>query len=102
MRVMGQRLCVADAEVTGAGFERVAKSERAQCRVTARAAAGDNQTIAVDFAAVRKVTRAICAIVYVNDAPLLIEPFAILPSVTGAAAVIDVEHRKSAAGPILN
>src|SRR5688572_4309475 len=99
---MGQRLCIADTEVTRARFERVTKSQRAKRCVTAGAATGDNQTIAVDLAAIREIARAVCAVVHVNNSPLRVQPFAILPSITGTAAVVDVEHCKSAAGPVLD
>jgi hypothetical protein len=71
-------------------------------RVTTGAAAGDDQALAIDLTAVREIASAVHTIVNINDAPLLVQSFAILPAIAGAAAVVDVEHRKSPAGPILN
>src|SRR6185437_874025 len=65
-------------------------------------ATGDDQPVAVDLAAVRKITSAIHAIVDIDDAPLPVKSFTILPAVTGAAAVVHIQHRKAATGPVLD
>ena len=45
---------------------------------------------------------AVDAIVHVNNAPLAAQPVAIVAAVTTTAAVIDIEHCNSAAGPELD
>ena len=87
--------------MAGAGFENVAESERAQRSVAAGAAAADRQAVAVDLAAFREIARAVDAIVDIDDAPLAVEPFSVCAAVAGAAAIIDIEHRDAAAGPVL-
>src|SRR6266550_3857129 len=100
--VFGQRFEIADAVVAGAGFENVTKRQRAERRVAAGAAAADCEPIAVDFAAFSKIARAVDAVVDIDDTPLTVEPFSVGASVTGAAAVVDIEYRDASAGPILN
>ena len=55
-----------------------------------------------NFAKTRQKLRTVYAIVHVNDSPLRIQPFAISSSIAGAAAVVHVEDREPATGPILN
>src|SRR6185503_14533152 len=102
VRVTSQGLGITNAEVTRAGFECVAKRQRTERRVTTRAAAGDDQPITIDLAPIHQVLRAIHTVVDVDKAPFLVEALAVLPAVAGAATVIDVEHCKSPAGPILD
>ena len=102
MCVTRQRFRVADTEVTRTRFERLAKRQRTECRVTARTAASDHEPFRIDFSAISKVAGAIRAVVNVNDSPFLVQSFAILPAVAGTAAIVDVEDRKSPAGPILD
>src|SRR5205807_4953355 len=71
-------------------------------RVTARASTSDDQPIAVGFAAFDQVTRAVHAIVYVDYAPLPVQPAAILGAVAGAPAVVHIQHAEAATGPVLN
>src|SRR5688500_2754740 len=83
-------------------FEHVAKSQRRKRRVAAGAAARDGQSIGVDVAAQDEMKRAMHAIVDVHDTPVTAQPFAVLPPIAGASAVVDVENGESAAGPILD
>ena len=102
MRVLFQCFEIAHAVVAGPGLEHIAKRKRAQRRIATGAAAVNHQAIAVNFAKTRQKLRAVYAIVHVNDSPLPIQPFAISSSIAGAAAVVHVEDREPAAGPILN
>src|SRR5215510_4200063 len=85
-----------------AGLESVAKRERAKRRITTGAATRDDQAIGIDFTAIGEIASAVNAVVNIDDAPLLVESLSILPSVTGTAAIVDIEHGEPAAGPILN
>ena len=102
MRIQFQRFEIAHAVVTRARFEVIAKRERAQGSVTARAAAIDHQTIAVYFAASRQKLRAIHAIIDVDYAPGGIQPLAIIAAIARAATIIHIEHGDATARPILN
>ena len=102
MRVLFQGLQIADAIVTCAGFEGVAKHERAQRRVTPGAAAIDHQAIAIDFAARRQKLRAVAAIIHINNTPRAVQAFAVGAAIAGAAAIIHVKHGDAPAGPVLN
>ena len=79
--VFGQSFQIADAVVAGAGFEYVAESQRAQRRVAAGAAAADRQAVAVDFAALGEIARAVGAVVDVDNAPVAVQSFTIGPAV---------------------
>src|SRR5919108_217038 len=46
--------------------------------------------------------RAVDAVVDVDDAPQVVEPLPVLPTVAGAAAVVYVEHGDAAARPVLD
>ena len=50
------------------GLKSIAERERAECCVAAGAAATDYQSIAVDFATLGEIARAVDAIVDVDDA----------------------------------
>ena len=99
--VPDQRLKVANAEVAGASLELGAKREDAQGRVAACTPAGDGEAIAVHEAALCEETGTVDAIVDVDDPPLAVQPFAVTPTVAGAPAVVDVQHRDATTGPIL-
>ena len=51
---------------------------------------------------VRQIIGAGDAILNVDDTPLALQLFTVFPPISGAAAVIDIEDRKAAAGPVLN
>ena len=69
VRVVGQRLEVADAVVARAGPEDVAEGQGAERGVAAGAAAGDREPVGVDLARGDQVARAVDAVVDVDDAP---------------------------------
>ena len=75
----------------------VRERERRERREAARAAAPDRQALAVDEALLGEVLGAGDAVVDVDDPPLALEPLAVVPSVAGRAAVVDVEHGVAAA-----
>src|SRR5882724_856764 len=50
VRLLSQSFGIADAVMTCAGIERIAKGQRAKRRVTAGASAGDHQAVSIDFA----------------------------------------------------
>src|ERR687897_3115381 len=98
----GQGLHVADSEVARAGGERIPESERAERRVTARAAAGDHQSFAVNQATLGQVNCSVGAVVDVDDTPRTFEVTTVFPPVARAPAVVHVEHGDAAAGPVLD
>src|SRR6185312_3953673 len=96
-----QRGRIADAVVAGAALEDIVERERDERRVATRAAAGDDAAVAVDQPLVGEESGSVDAVVDVDDAPLPVQPVAVLAAIAGAAAVVDVEHRDAAAGPVL-
>ena len=51
---------------------------------------------------IRQIFGGARAILHIHNAPLHVQPFAILTAVAAAAAVVDIRHRKAATGPELN
>ena len=102
MGVLLEGFKIANAEITGAGFEIIAKRQRTERRVAARAAPVDHRSILVGLTARRQKLRAVHAIVDIDNSPIAIQSFAIFAAIARAAAVVNVEHRHAATGPILN
>ena len=99
--VARQRLEVADPVVAGAGPEQVVEGQRAERGVAAGAAAGDGETARVGPALGDQEARGVHAVQDVDLAPAPLEALAVGAPVAGAAAVVDVAHRKAARGPEL-
>ncbi len=100
--VLGQGFQLADSVVARARFENVVEGERRKRGVAAGAAAADDQAVAVDPSALRQPLGAVDAVLHVDDTPLAVEAMPIGPAVARAAAVVDVQHGKTAAGPVLD
>ena len=77
------------------------EGQRAQSGEAAGAAASNDQAVAIGQTAFDQILRAGDAIVDIDDAPLAFQCIAVFPAETAAAAVIDVEHAETAAGPEL-
>ena len=77
------------------------KSEPAQRRIAASAAARDRQLSAVDIATSGKEFCARNTIHDVNHAPLAVKPFPVFPSVPRASTIIHVKDTESPTGPEL-
>ena len=69
--------------------------------LAASLAAREHRALLVDLPLGAKEFHAVDAILDIDHAPVAIEPLAIGASEAGAAAVVHVEHRYSAAGPEL-
>src|ERR1043166_4964791 len=102
MSVQLERFQIADAIITGAGFEVIAEGERAECGVGAGAAAVDHRSIGVDISARGQELGAVHTVVNIDDSPGAAQTLAICPAIPAAATVVDVEYGDTAAGPILN
>src|SRR6185369_6101469 len=102
MTVLFEQLDVAYAVVARTRFEDVAKRQRRQCSVAARAAAANDQPVAVGFATLDQITRAVNAIIHVDHSPLPVQPSPVIGAVAGASAVVHIQHAEATAGPILN
>src|SRR5262249_57082778 len=100
--VLFDHLKTADPVITRTGFENISKCQSRKRRVTAGAATADNQTIDISIAASRKISRSVHAIIYVNHAPLAIQPLSISPAVTSTPTIVHIQNPKPAAGPVLN
>src|SRR5262245_45344990 len=97
-----QSFQIADSIVTGAGFEEVTESQRAESRVSSGAASSDRKSVAVDLSTRDKIPCAIHAVIHIDDTPSTLEPLSVCAAVTRAAPVIHIENRDAPAGPILN
>src|SRR5215472_15245649 len=102
VRVLGQSLQVAHAIVTCAGLEEVVEGERTQGGVATGAATRDHNAHRINALRLGEALRAVDAVLDVNNAPLAPQQVAIFPAVAAAAAVVDIEHSDSAAGPELD
>ncbi len=78
------------------------KGEGAQGRVAAGAAAANGDLVGVDFAAPDQVATGIDRVFDIDHAPLAVQAAAIGAPKTAAAAIVDVDHGKTATGPELD
>src|SRR5581483_7334621 len=101
VRVAHKRRDIADAVVARPALEEVMEHERGKRRISARAAAGDDRALLIDEPLPGKKPHTVDAVLDVDDTPRAEEPFAIVASETGAAAIVHVEHCDAAAGPEL-
>ena len=76
--------------------------QRRQHGVAAGAAAGDRHPVVIDESAAPMAGCHGDAILDIDDTPLPVELAPIFRAEPGRAAVIDVEHSETTAGPILN
>ena len=102
MGILGQRLEIADAIITGTRRKDVVKGQHTQRGVAAGAAATDRHAPSVHSAASGEVPGTVDAILDIDDAPPAAQPFAIEAPIACAPAVIYIENSKPAARPILN
>src|SRR5690348_9762330 len=102
MTILFKQLDIAYAVVTRAGLEHVAKRQRRKRGVAAGASAANDQPVAVSFAALDQIARAVHAIIYVDHAPLAVESTAIVGAVAGAPTIVHIQHAEAATRPVLN
>src|SRR5437667_5527563 len=86
--LLDERLEIADPEVAGPGREGVAERDGAHRRVTARAAATDREPVTVDDPLLGEPARAGDAVGEIDDAPLALQPLAVVAAVAGRPAVV--------------
>src|SRR5437899_12957551 len=84
-----------------AGVVEVAPGQREQDGEAARGSAGDRNAVTVDQALLHQVPRGVDAVVDVDHAPVSVEPLSICASITRRTAVVHVDQREAAAGPVL-
>src|SRR5262249_3319815 len=102
MGVARERGDVAHAVMASPPLKEVAEGQPRQGRVGAGTAAADDASLAVDPPLRCEEPRAGDAIVDVDHAPIQPQTVAVGAAESSASAVIHVEHRNAAAGPILN
>src|SRR4030095_4720771 len=102
MTVLFEQFQITDSVIARPGFENVTKCQRRKCRVTACAAAADNQSIDVRIAAISQVPGSVNAIIDIHNPPLPVQPLAVSATITGAPTVIHVQDPKPATRPIRN
>src|SRR5438477_79271 len=101
VRLLDDKLEVADPVVARAGVVEVAPGERQQSGETAGRAARDRDPARVGETLVDQMARSVDAIVDVDDAPVPVESLPVGAAVASRAAVVDVDQRQAAAGPVL-
>ena len=101
MSIGRHRLQIADAEVTGAGAEEIAEREGGERRVATGAPATNGGALGIDQTALDQILGAIDVVVDVDEPPRAIQPLPVGAAVASAAAVVDVEDRKSTRYPEL-
>ena len=102
MGVARQRFEVADPVMARPGPKRIAKSQRAQGRISPGAAAGNRQPLGIDLAAGDQVVRAVDTVVHIDYPPLAVQTLPIGPSIASAAPIVHVQDGKAATRPVLN
>src|SRR5215475_11083395 len=102
VRVGGERFQITNPIGTGSGSEVVMERQCRERGEAASAAARDDRSVAINETLVGKVAGAIDAIGDVNDAPALLQPITVGPSVAAAASVVNIEHGYTTARPVLN
>src|SRR5262245_41480874 len=100
--VARERGDIAYAVIARPALKEVAEGQRRQGRVAAGATAADDASLAVDPSVRFEEPGAGDAIVDINHAPIQLETVAVGAAKSSTAAVVHVEHRNPAAGPILN
>ena len=98
----GEYFQIANAIQTGTGFKRVAEGESREHGVAAGAAAADDAALWVDQPLGCEMAHGIAGVLDIGYAPALIERLAIGSAKTAAAAVVEIEDRKTATTPILD
>src|SRR5262249_50705015 len=101
MSIARQCRSVADPVIACATLEKVAKGERREGCVATGAAAADDDTPCIHQSPLRQELGAIHAVVDVDDTPIQLQPLAVFTSESRTAAVVDVKHRNTTAGPEL-
>src|SRR6202045_2212016 len=99
--VAGKRSRIAHAVIARPARKEVAERERRERGVAAGAAAADHAAPTVDAPVLGQEACAGDAVVHIDHAPAQMQSIAVGATEAGAAAVIDVEHRDPAAGPVL-
>ena len=102
MCIGGERFQIAHAIMTRADFEVIAESQGAQRGIAAGAPASNGGARRIGQILFRQIFGGVRAILHIHSAPLQVQPFAILPAVAAASAIVDIRYRKAAAGPELN
>src|SRR6478735_5822434 len=104
MGVARERRDVADAiiTITSPALKEVSEGQRRQSRVAAGTAPTDDASLAVNPPLRGEEPRAGDAIVDVDHPPVQLQTVAVRTAESCASAVIHIEHRNAAAGPILN
>src|SRR5215471_455228 len=102
MPVRLQRFKVADSIITRSRLKHVGERQRCQRRIAPRASSPDDEPVTIREAYPDQVKRGVDAIVHVHDAPLSVQALAIGPPIAAAPSVVDVDHGKTPAGPVLS
>src|SRR5690606_18921726 len=98
VRVLREHPQVCHAVPADSGGEDPAARERRQHRPPAGGAAADRDAGRVGAAGLSQTASGGQNIIDVDNAPLPVEPLAIVAAVAGRPAVVDVEHADSSAG----
>src|SRR5579884_859915 len=94
--VLGEWDQVGKAEMTRSEGEKVAGRECLERRVSAGAAAGDDDLVGVSQAAIDQVARRVDRVLHVKDSPGAVQAVAVFPAVPGASTVIHVDEGEAA------
>src|SRR5262245_55873335 len=102
MRITRECFEIANPIVARAGTERIAERQCGKCRVAACAATADRNAFRFDAAGACKMAHRIFAILYIDNAPVPIEPHSVRTTKTGGTTVVDIDHRPAATRVVLN
>lgn len=79
----------------------IPKDHACQGGIPTSTAARNAQPLGIHQPLACKVLGSIAAIVHIHNAPLACQPLSILPTIPGAATIVDVGNGKPTAGPVL-
>ena len=100
--ILGESFQIGDAVVAGASGKHVMENQRAEGCQPARAPAANRHSLRIHHSVFSQVSGRVDTIVDIDDAPLPVQPFPVHSSVSGAAAIVDIDDGKTAACPELN
>src|SRR5918995_3275231 len=84
------------------GLEGASEGERAEGRITSCASSSNRKPVTVDFSGSDKISGAIDAVIDIDNSPLTFKSLPVCAAVTRAPAVVDIDNRDTATGPILD
>ena len=88
--------------MAGAGGEEGLPGQCPQCRIAAGAAAPNGDPLSVGPTLGNQIAGSVDTVHDIDNPPTALQALAIVATVAGAAAIVNIDYAKAAAGPELN